>query len=75
MTEQTGWRTRRGVRGQAGRFVGGAPQPPRPPLVTWINRSDDLPRHDLAVLREVLARADGRSDLTRVADFRGGVWA
>jgi ornithine cyclodeaminase len=30
---------------------------------------------DLAVLREVLARADGRSDLTRVADFRGGVWA
>lgn len=29
---------------------------------------------DLAVLREVLARANGQEGVTRVPDFRGGVW-
>lgn len=29
---------------------------------------------DLAVLREVLARTDGSSDVTRIADFRDSVW-
>jgi ornithine cyclodeaminase len=45
-----------------------------PPAVPTIVSPFGMAILDLAVLREVLARANGDAGITRVAGFRGGVW-
>jgi 2,3-diaminopropionate biosynthesis protein SbnB len=70
-TEETGHRDF--IRGTIPDLLSGALHYERPNVPTVVSPFG-LAILDLAVLREVLARCDGRDDLTRVPNFRGGVW-
>jgi len=61
------------IRGTIPGLLSGAFHYERPSVPTVVSPFG-LATLDLAVLRVVLERAEGHPDLTRIPDFRGGVW-
>ncbi len=70
-TEETGRRDF--IRGTIPGLLSGAFHYERPSGPTVVSPFG-LATLDLAVLRVILAHAEGHPDLTRIPDFRGGVW-